>query len=178
MRFLLDPNTFDGRSKGVNNHGDIVGVLGGPAEAPFLLRDGDLIELKFLQGGDVGGVEAINDHGQMVGWAENRDFEQRAVLWEGSRIVDLGTLGGEVNQAMDINNRGQIVGHALVPDQDGEEERHAFLWENGKMFDLNELMPANDDWILEEANAINDQGQIAGRGLYRGVDRAFLLSLD
>jgi len=44
------------------------------------------------------------------------------------------------------------------------------------MRDLSELIPAGRGWTLEEATAINDQGQIVGAGLHHGRKRAFLLT--
>ncbi len=44
------------------------------------------------------------------------------------------------------------------------------------MLDLNHLIPANSGWLLQFANAINDQGQIAGYGTLNGQTEAFLLT--
>jgi hypothetical protein len=41
--------------------------------------------------------------------------------------------------------------------------------------DLNSLIPPNSGWKLRMANAINDRGQIVGRGLLNGQKRGFLL---
>ena len=46
----------------------------------------------------------------------------------------------------------------------------------GVMSDLNALIPAGSGWTLENANAINDAGQIVGSGLRGGKLRAFLLT--
>lgn len=67
--------------------------------------------------------------------------------------VDLGTLGGQSGQALDINKTGDIVGFA----QDSSGATHAFLWENGVMQDLGTL-----GGTASRASAINDQGDIAG----------------
>jgi probable HAF family extracellular repeat protein len=52
---------------------------------------------------------------------------------------------------------------------------HAFLWNDGVMSDLNDLIPPDSGWVLFSAAAINDVGQIVGWGLYNGAGRAFLL---
>jgi probable HAF family extracellular repeat protein len=44
------------------------------------------------------------------------------------------------------------------------------------MLDLNNLIPANSGWLLQIANAINDQGQIVGQGTLNGQTEAFLLT--
>jgi probable HAF family extracellular repeat protein len=45
------------------------------------------------------------------------------------------------------------------------------------MWDLNELVGGlPEGWILSDATAINDLGQIVGTGLYQGQERAYLLT--
>jgi probable HAF family extracellular repeat protein len=84
---------------------------------------------------------------------------------------DLGTLGGTDSAADGINASGQVVGSATTT----ANESHAFLYSGGVMYDLNKLIPAGSGWILQEATAINDAGQIVGNGRYNGASRAFRL---
>jgi hypothetical protein len=44
------------------------------------------------------------------------------------------------------------------------------------MQDLNDLIPANSGWVLINANAINDAGQITGYGTKGGHNYGFLLT--
>lgn len=69
-------------------------------------------------------------------------------------MTDLGTLGGRKSWALDINEKGQVVGGAHVD----EACQHAFLWsqENG-MIDLGTLGGQNS-----VAGAINDSGVAVG----------------
>jgi hypothetical protein len=51
-----------------------------------------------------------------------------------------------------------------------------FIWVNGRMRDLNSLIPTNSGWKLIYANAIDKKGQIVGLGSFNGQNRAFLLT--
>ncbi|MCX6664990.1 MAG: PEP-CTERM sorting domain-containing protein, partial [Euryarchaeota archaeon] len=73
-----------------------------------------------------------------------------------------------------INNLGQIVGSSTTP---GNTAQHAFLWQNGIIYDLNDFISPDSGWELIEANDINDAGQIVGYGIHNGSIRAFLLTL-
>src|SRR5205807_988709 len=68
-------------------------------------------------------------------------------------IIDLGTLGGNLGQALAINARGQVVGWS----ETASRIRHAFLWEDGVMQDLGTLAGG-----FSSASAINNRGDIAG----------------
>lgn len=67
--------------------------------------------------------------------------------------TDLGTLGGSASHAYALNDHGQVVGDAETSDKIA----HAFLWQNGKMQDIN---PAGA-WT-SKAHAINNRGEVVG----------------
>ena len=143
-----------------------------------------------------GGAIRVNNRGQMLGETETTKSVHTAIL-TGSIITDLGTLPGrDYSFGRAINNRGVAVGRSLgqsgglagyvndhplrfkllLPLAQQITDEHAFVYENGKMQDLNDLIPGNADWTLEEARSINDAGQIVGQGLHHGQMRTFLLT--
>ena len=48
----------------------------------------------------------------------------------------------------------------------GGAEKRAFLYSDGTMYDLNDLVSSNSGtgWVLIEGRGINERGQIAGNG--------------
>lgn len=151
---MRDLGTFggpDGEAVAINQRGQVVGwvdtkntsaadrhmgeVCGDgkyshPAPHAFLWANGRITDL-----GSLGGLEseaaAVNDQGQVVGWADTkrRDSEGCAVghafVWENGRMTDLGTLpGGKASEAVAINDRGQIIGWS----QTKGGKQHAVLW--------------------------------------------------
>ena len=115
---------------------------------------------------------AINSAGQAAGHAQLRGGAMHAVLWDGDVIGDLGTLGGGSSFAYDLNDWGDIVGYSWLAAGGGA---HAFLFTGGVMLDLNSLLLPDSGWVLQEAYAINNAGQIGGVGLYNGQRTGFRL---
>jgi probable HAF family extracellular repeat protein len=97
-------------------------------------------------GGGMSVAADINNKDQVVGGALTADGMTHAFLWtigpdEKGVITDLGTLGGDNSFALAINEAGQVVGWAETGELYEEEGvvrpvRHAFLWEDGQMYDL------------------------------------------
>ena len=120
-------------------------------------------------------ANAINNSGQVVGYAWNKSLQEYAFLYSGGTMQDLGTLPGYTyaSDALDINNSGQVVGYS----ESNGGAAHYFLLSGGTMQDLNNLIATSSGWTLYSVNAINDEGQIVGDGLDpSGHDGAFLYS--
>jgi len=108
---------------GINDSGVVVGnyVVGNNAtDKPyrqqvrgFILDKSGFRDLGMLPGGDTVEVAAINNKGQIVGSATTADGETHAFLYDGGKMVDLGTLDGTDSYATAINDNGTIVGTAL-----------------------------------------------------------------
>ena len=165
-------------ARGINNSGHVVGAARLPSGKTrgFVYNPNTGMTTLGTLGGDNSQALAINNSGQIVGDASTADGYTHAFLYLQGFLVDLGTFGGFNSIATDISERGQIVGWA----EDVHLRSHAFLWHNCVLYDLNQLIPPGSDWVLTQANAINDSGQIVGfgkKGLVDQNDRAFLLTL-
>ena len=100
-------------------------------------------DLGTLGGGGVSFGIAINASGQVVGHAVTASGASHAFLYSGSKMNDLGTLGGTESNAYGLNAAGQVVGYS----QDRAGADHAFLYTNGTMLDLNSLVDRASRWI-------------------------------
>lgn len=164
---------------GINGAGHVVGWAETKSDDPVEARR--LVAFRWEAGvmtalGTLGGrtsvAYAINDSGQAVGYSSTASGDDRAFLVdESGALLDLGTLGG-YSVAFDVDNLGRVVGESLT----AGKRVHAVLWEAGRIIDLNDFLPAGSDWELSRASSINDEGQIAGEGFFRGEPRAFLLT--
>ena len=115
--------------------------------------------------GTFGGTESIahaaNDAGFVVGTAQKTgDTTWRAYVYNGVSKKELGTFGGANSVAYGINAGGLVVGEA----SNANFDREAFLYDGTTMHNLNDLIDPNSEWMIKDARAINDQGQIAANG--------------
>jgi probable HAF family extracellular repeat protein len=78
--------------------------------------------------------------------------------------------GAAPSVAYAIDARGRVAG--MLESADGRH--HAFLWENGKLELLEDLVRA-PDWRFECAYAFTPSGGIAGIGIHRGTPAAFVI---
>lgn len=157
-----DPHGCSCTARDLNIAGDVVGFFFG-ADGDyngFLATDGAVFDVS-PAGENRTQSLGVNDAGLVVGWTNHWPL-QRAFLYDGLTITNLGTFGGPYSLASDINNSNQIVGYAYTPAP--EQHKHATLWRNGDMIDLGTL-----GGEFSEARAINELGVIVGRSW--NVDR-------
>lgn len=93
-----------------------------------------------------------------------------AFINQDGALRDLGSPDKTACVSSSINSSRQIVGEMSGPDG----QNHAFLYQNGKLTALDELIPASAGWKLQLADAINGAGDIVGSGLHQGALHAFL----
>jgi probable HAF family extracellular repeat protein len=145
---------------------------------PVTWANGKIHELVTLDGDRDGVAFAINDNGQVAGASgqcsafnpsilENL-LPLHALLWEKDTVTDLGNFGGTGqgfgNLALNLNNRGQVVGQSDLP---GDANFHAFLWT--KETGIEDLGTLTGD-VNSVALGINDSGEIVGLSLDANFD--------
>jgi probable HAF family extracellular repeat protein len=173
-------------ANGINDFGQVVGTsgscgntVGGGFEAgPHAVLwepDGSVHDL-----GNFGGTVntgmlavgttawAINNRGMVAGQAAlkgNKTFHP--FLWtRQTGMMDLGVLPGDlVGAGLNMNNRGEIVGASVSAPGPATGDPRAFLWKQGSMMDLNDLVPADAPHYLLTAFGINDEGAVVGFGV-------------
>ena len=115
-----------------------------------------------------------NNHGQIVGWAENNVHDPtcfttrqvlqfRAVIWgpKDGQIQELPPFGQDsTSAATAINDQGQVVGISgdCYKAVGSFSARHALIWENGVPKDIGNF--GGIAW--NTPTAINNQGMVAG----------------
>ena len=128
---------------------------------------------------------AISNDGVVAGWSNTfGNGARHAVIWRDGVLTDLGTLGqqGGLSSTVPwpgINNNGMVVGISQTDEIDPLDESwsceeggfvpnggtnlacRGFVWENGVMHNLNDLVDSDD--VLLSAQDINDAGVITGR---------------
>ncbi|MFD0474649.1 hypothetical protein ACFQ0B_45235 [Nonomuraea thailandensis] len=82
--------------------------------------------------GVTGSALDINDLGQIAGSSVSATGEQRATVWDGAQVIDLGSLGGGHAYAGALDEDGNVVGSSYTATEKG----HAFHWRAGTMTDL------------------------------------------
>ena len=137
------------------------------------------IDLNFLLNGDSGNSEPldINEQGVVVGDGWN-GTQWRAWSWQ--RDTGFTFLEGLHPSHLDrakprsVNNDGAIVGQAY----DGAAWTAAIWTPDGHATNLNDLVPSSEGFILDNATAINNRGDIVGYGHFGpgfGLGVAFYL---
>ena len=126
---------------------------------------------KALDLGTLGGRNSqafgLNDAGQVVGVAMQKDGLRHAFVWKRGKMQDLGGLLKDgYSAAYGINRAGHCVGVSAFDARDN----HAVLWRNGKITDLGTLPGGTGSF----ARAINSRDQIVGFGRVGDDTHAFL----
>jgi probable HAF family extracellular repeat protein len=161
----------------INDAGQVVGISGkcdqavgrfSALHAVLWGKNGKPTEIPNLGGETWHTPMDINAQGDVVGFSNppgagdaEGEFISHAFRWvHGAATADdLGVLEGDlVSEAFAINTHGQVVGVSFG----GASGSRAFLWRNGVLANLNDLVDIAPD-VLLSAQDINEAGQITGR---------------
>jgi uncharacterized membrane protein len=192
---LATPAGASSKARDINRHGHIVGsIRWSDDEAKAALWENGRLTILETPAGWQSRARAINDGGQIVGaeytrvswqnpWGHQQDSQvTRAIVWENGGRRELDQAGNASTEALALNNRGQIVGKAFVPKASrpaaesasglwiaGSEivEVVAVLWQDECLIELEPL--AHGATVFDQANAINNQGLIAGESRFQPV---------
>ncbi len=99
-------------------------------------------------------ASAINGSGEVTGRIVVAAVNSHAMLWNGTTLFDLGTLGGTSSYGLAINAAGKVTG---ASDMTGNTKQHAFFWNGTSMVDLGTLGGSNS-----AGTSINASGEITG----------------
>jgi probable HAF family extracellular repeat protein len=168
---LPDLSSYGGGISGATGINNNHQIAGGSDNAQgwghaVMWANGTITDLGTL-GGTQSAAYAINNLGQVTGWAHTASEATHVFLYSGGTMTDLGTFGLDpVGEA--VNNHGVIVGQSGVG---------AWIWSGGTFQNLNSLIPPGSGFTLDNATAINDNGQIVANGYNSvGQEHAFLLT--
>ncbi len=167
LGYDAEGDSLDSYAYGINDSGQVVGYAnvltssGSTTTHAFLDSGGVMTD---LGAGDASKALGINDAGQVIGvWSSGYYVESHGVF---TNLIALPT---------GINDNGDVVGYT----QDGRGyQSDPYLYTQGKMIDLNSILPAGSGWTLTNAAAINNHDQIVGAGTYQGHQEAYLLSVN
>ena len=172
---MIDINPDFGSPKSdaidINANGAITGwsQKDGGERIAFVWKDGRVTSLGPVPGGFTSRGTAINCRGQLtVTGTFNEDhpegFISGGFLWEAGRWTDLGMLPGYDSMALTgLNDDGTVSGWARDIQNDLNPDT-GFIWQDGSMTNLNDLIPPEEQLQLKRALGINASGQIAVRG--------------
>jgi probable HAF family extracellular repeat protein len=121
--------------------------------------------------GDFSYGTSISSKNHVAGYSTINNFDDRvhAFLYDGEKMLDLGSLSGaspdfDFSYALGVDSADQVVGYSYRVWGDGlmnPSRQVAFIYSEGVMLDLNDLIgDAATNYRLNAATAINDNGQI------------------
>jgi probable HAF family extracellular repeat protein len=155
----------------INDAGQIAGasytsdqvdpLTGTPPVGVFVWQNGKMRDIGNLGGdngllGLYGIVQGLNEQGDVTGYMYTAGNQfVRGFLWDGEKLHELGTLGGNFSYPAGINDAGEVAGTATIP---GDQFNHAFLWRDGDMTDLGTL---GDD-PCSAGISVDSLGQVLG----------------
>jgi probable HAF family extracellular repeat protein len=127
----------------INNNGQVLGnCFQSAGRVAVVWTNGTPTVLPTL-GGVAGSGTAISSNDQVVGTSETSTGAEDGFSWSNGTMTDLGSTFSPAA----VNDSGMIVGGA-------------FVYSNGTLQNLNNLIPPGSGYQIQSATRINDNGQI------------------
>ena len=156
------------RALDINEKGAITGWWRreeGGERIAFIWQDDETTDLGPVPGGFSGDGRAINKALQVTMQGKIRTDDGivvRAFLWDDAEFTDLGTLPVTTfARPTGMSDQGAVVGYCHNA---GLTNQTAFVWQDGVMTALNDLVPPEPGLDIKIASAINSAGQIIAYG--------------
>jgi probable HAF family extracellular repeat protein len=135
----------------INNNGQVLGNCFNSAGGLAVVWTNDTPTVLPTLGGVASSGTAISSNGQVVGTSQTSTGAEDGFLWSNGTMTD---LGSNFSPAA-VNDSGVIVG--------GQ-----FVYSNGTLQNLNNLIPAGSPYQIQSATGINNNGQIVANATASG----------
>jgi len=149
-------------TRGINNHGEIVGSYRiVPPRHALLIKGGQYIPLapNTVLGTNYSEAFKINDRGDVVGqYLDDAGFTHGFLLSKKNVLTTLDFPGASDTAAFGINESGTVVGQWDLLDSGGNLiAAHGFTWDNGRFTQVD--FPGSGDTFV---GGINARGNLVG----------------
>jgi len=135
----------------IDNNGQVLGNCFESSGGLAIVWTNDTPTVLPTLGGVASSGTAISSNGQVVGTSQTSTGAEDGFLWSNGTMTD---LGSNFSPAA-VNASGVIVG--------GQ-----FVYSNGTLQNLNNLIPAGSGYQIQSATGINDNGQIVANATASG----------
>jgi uncharacterized membrane protein len=157
----------------VNNIGQVAGFFNDEiGYEAFLWDSRNDTEISLGNGVEV--TMDINENGQILCGYKDESGNFYRGIWDHGNVTNIGEW-----HADSINNSGHVVGEKIWAESTQGPSPllfNALLWEDGILYDLDDLIPADSGWDLTTAVKINNRDQIIGVGVFNNEGHAYLLT--
>ena len=168
MKDLGPPGAYQSSAIAINNSGQIIGgyYVSAANAGEFVITNGKMTTLPVPSGASGVAAFGINAGGEIAGAIFfSSGAPSHAAKFANGVWTDLGAIiGASASRATSVNLSGVMVGTAFFPQTQyhpPKPGKHVpFLSTAGGLVNLNTLIPSGTGFILTDAIAINDSGQI------------------
>lgn len=168
MQDLGPPGAYQSSAIAINNSGQIIGgyYVSAANAGEFVITNGKMTTLPVPSGASGVAGFGINDGGEIAGAIFfSSGAPSHAAKFANGVWTDLGAIiGASASRATSVNLSGVIVGTAFFPQTQyhpPKPGKHVpFISTASGLVNLNTLIPAGTGFVLTDAAAINDLGQI------------------